>query len=365
MRMLLGMRSEQAAPSPRPPWPTPEQEKPEKSSISNTPTAMVPKVWVKGSLHLRPFLPPNGTAVATALEPGRISALRPSHHGCGHSACTSPWTGRPSRSSRRSRWPSSAFAAPHPGGRPAAAAGAQCRRRWHRQEPSNGAIDFIHTHAKYGFGGHGAGSAVAESVREKRVQQPAAPFGPRPICTEAQPALSLTLAARDRAHLSLSSSHSAASRSPHPLPLVLSLAPAARSNLLPLAASQPSADALSPSPQHLVSLLEPEEEPRTRFPSADLLLAPMASPPVKLHRRRPESSAPPCLLPSAGPTSMAAAPPSAAPGRSPIGLLAAVAPLPSPATPLQLLPPPPRLGPALAAPCSLLQVLLRPELRCD
>nr|XP_020152669.1 proline-rich receptor-like protein kinase PERK10 [Aegilops tauschii subsp. strangulata] len=129
----------------------------------------------------------------------------------------------------------------------------------------------------------------------------------------------------------------------------------------------------------------------------------MASPPVKLHRRRPEPSAPPpepglvkprrrltALLdpdlagftrlltssPVARELAVAPFPDLHHPASSSAitasslcllasFLLAAVAPLPSPATPLQLLPPPPRLGPALAAPCSLLQALLRPELRCD
>ena len=70
MWTLLGMWSEQAAPSPLPPQPKQGQETSEESSISNTPTTMHHKVWVKGLLHMRPFLPLTGTAATMALGPG-------------------------------------------------------------------------------------------------------------------------------------------------------------------------------------------------------------------------------------------------------------------------------------------------------
>nr|XP_020198596.1 uncharacterized protein LOC109784411 [Aegilops tauschii subsp. strangulata] len=81
---------------------------------------------------------------------------------CGRRACTSSGTGRPSRRARRSRWPSSAFPTPRPGGGSAATMGAQYYRRRHRKELRNGTIDFINVHAKHYFGGHGTSSAAAE-----------------------------------------------------------------------------------------------------------------------------------------------------------------------------------------------------------
>ena len=129
---LLGMWSEQAALSPLPPQPKQGRETLEESSIDNTPTAMLHKVRVKGLLHLRPFLPPMGTAAATALRPGWIAALRPLPPRVRPQRVRLPRDGstkplrptEPLALKRLHHWPSSAFAAPRPSGFPATAAGA-------------------------------------------------------------------------------------------------------------------------------------------------------------------------------------------------------------------------------------------------
>ena len=54
MRTLLRKWSEQAAASPLLPRPMLEQEVLEGININNTPTVMLRKVWVRGSLYLRP-----------------------------------------------------------------------------------------------------------------------------------------------------------------------------------------------------------------------------------------------------------------------------------------------------------------------
>ena len=49
----------------------------EKSHISSTPVAMLPKVRVRGLLHLHPSPPSTATATTTVLGPGRTAALQP------------------------------------------------------------------------------------------------------------------------------------------------------------------------------------------------------------------------------------------------------------------------------------------------